>query len=170
MNSDPKYYSRKCYVRKTSMTKRGLVKKVRKCYVRKTSMTKRGLVKKVGVELEETLFQGFTPYLDTLLNVRMSLPCVRVQKVERRLVATEGAITLAMIDDAVHEVSLNDDISEERLNDLTESHYSTTFSTCAKIGAELDTVKTIYSTHAFVYLNKYYCSGALAMMVETTGN
>ena len=43
------------------------------------------------------MIQGFTPYLDILLNVHMSLYCVRVQKEEGGLVQGEEAV----IDDAV---------------------------------------------------------------------
>ena len=74
-------------------------------------MTKRGLIKKVGVET--TLFQGFTPYLDTLLNVRMSLYFVRLQKDENRLVATKGAITLA-------EIRMNPKLCDEKIVILSQ--------------------------------------------------
>ena len=66
------------------------------------------------------MFQGFTPYIDPLMNVRMALYCVRVQNVEGRLSAGEGAITLGMIDDALQAVTLSDDVSAERLADFAD--------------------------------------------------
>ena len=95
-----------------------------------------------------------------LLSFRMSLYCVHVEKEEGRLIQGEVAITLGMIDDAVQAVMLDDKITDQRLKDFTKSHYKTTFETWSKIDAELDTVKTLYSSSSFVYLIFYFIFGA----------
>ena len=89
------------------------------------------------------------------MNVRMSLYCIRVQKDDGRLNAGEDAITLGMIDDAVQAVTPSVHVSVERIADFAASHYKTTFDTWKKMGAKLDTVKTLYSRHSFVYLNRF---------------
>jgi len=121
-------------------------------------MNKRGDVRHFPAT--ETLFQGFTGTMDSLLNDRLSLYCVRVAKEKHLLREHEGARTAAMIDDAVQALVFDSDTTDDRLQTIVDQHYDTTFTVWANVGAELDKHKTMYSTHSFIYLNRFNCEGS----------
>jgi hypothetical protein len=78
------------------------------------------------------------------MNVRISLFCVRRAKRLGYLFKNEAATTAGLIDDAVQAVEIATGSSTEH----------------AQNAAELDTVKTIYSSSKFIYLNRFLCEGS----------
>lgn len=43
---------------------------------------------------------------------------------------------------------------------VADNHFITTAETWKSLEAELDTVKTIYSSSKFIYLNRFFCEGS----------
>lgn len=75
-------------------------------------MNKRGDVR--SFPANKTLFQGWTGCMDSLLNDRLSLYCVRIATEEEAVKETEGARTAALIDDAVQVVVFEDGADKDR--------------------------------------------------------
>lgn len=82
-----------------------------------TVLSKRGYHKKVAVP--RALFQGWTGTLDTLLNARLSLYCVREGRSNGTLTKEEAAIIAGLIDDAVQAVIMNEKRGEETLQNTS---------------------------------------------------
>lgn len=82
--------------------------------------------------------------MDSLMNVRLSLYCVRLEKRAGRLRAEEGADTAGMIDDAVQAISLHGGSSVDMAyaQRAATSHFETTDECWTNAGACLDRVKT----------------------------
>lgn len=108
--------------------------------------------------LPKGLFQGWTGTLDSLLNVRLSLYCVRVAKRQGFLLKNEGATTAGLIDDAVQAVELGKDI--EHAQQATDAHFRITCDTWSGLSAEISKEKTLVSSVKFIYLNKLFCEGS----------
>ena len=108
---------------------------------------------------DKTLFQGFTGCMDSLLNDRLSLYCVRVTKETGTLLEHEGARTAALIDDAVQAVVFDTGANPDGVQHAADEHYDRSFHVWAAMGAELDKTKTLFSDHAFIYLNRFHCEG-----------
>lgn len=119
-------------------------------------LNKRGYIN--SVSLPSGLFQGWTGTMDTLLNVHLSLYSVRESKRNKILSDREGAITAGLIDDAVQAIELCGNL-EERQN-AADGHFATTVAVWAGAGAEIDAVKTLYSSVKFVFLNRMFCEGS----------
>jgi hypothetical protein len=121
-------------------------------------LSKRGLV--AVKDLPKGLFQGWTATLDSLMNVRISLFCVRKAKRAGYLFKNEAATTAGLIDDAVQAVEMASGSSKEHAQKAANAHFETTKETWSGLAAELDTVKTIYSSSKFIYLNRFFCEGS----------
>lgn len=80
-------------------------------------LSKRGYHKKVAVP--RALFQGWTRTLDTLLNARLSLYCVREGRSNGTLTKEEAAIIAGLIDDAVQAVIMNEKRGKETLQNTS---------------------------------------------------
>ncbi|APG78075.1 RNA-dependent RNA polymerase [Wuhan insect virus 15] len=119
-------------------------------------LNKRGYVNAIPVE--KGLFQGWTGTLDTLLNVRLSLYCVREAKRMGYLKGEEGAITAGLIDDAVQAVELVGTPEEQQR--AADEHFKTTERVWSQMAAKIDTVKTLYSSIKFIFLNRFFCEGS----------
>ncbi|PNF41068.1 hypothetical protein B7P43_G06243 [Cryptotermes secundus] len=111
----------------------------------KAGMSKRGLV--VRHSLDKGLFEGWTATLDSLMNVRISLFCVRKAKRAVYLFKGEAATTAGLIDDAVQAVEITVGSTLEHAQNAADCHFDTTRRIWDELGAELDVVKTIYSIH-----------------------
>jgi hypothetical protein len=74
-------------------------------------LSKRGLV--ATQPLPMGLFQGWTATLDSLMNVRISLFCVRKAKRAGYLVKKEAATTAGLIEDAVQAVEISSGSTKE---------------------------------------------------------
>ncbi|CAH0385447.1 unnamed protein product [Bemisia tabaci] len=102
--------------------------------------------------------------MDTLLNVKTSLCCVRRAKREGHMLANEGAHTAGLIDDAVQGAEFHgwkDETQEQyimRVQKASDAHYKTTFDTWSAISAELDHIKTLNSS-IFINLNRFFREG-----------
>jgi hypothetical protein len=121
-------------------------------------LSKRGLVAKH--RLTKGLFQGWTATLDSLMNVRISLFCVRRAKRAGYLFKNEAATTAGLIDDAVQAVEMAEGSTIEHAQKAADEHFETTSEVWYKLAAELDVVKTIYSSSKFIYLNRFFCEGS----------
>jgi hypothetical protein len=121
-------------------------------------VSKRGLVAKH--KLEKGLFQGWTATLDSLMNVRISLFCVRKAKRAGYLFKNEAATTAGLIDDAVQAVELSKNATLEHAQQAADDHYETTKQVWRDLAAELDEINTIYSSTKFIYLNRFFCEGS----------
>jgi hypothetical protein len=121
-------------------------------------ISKRGLVAKH--KLNKGLFQGWTATLDSLMNVRISLFCVRKAKRAGYLFKNEAATTAGLIDDAVQAVEMSKDATIEHAQEAANDHFKTTKQVWKDLAAELDEVKTIYSSTKFIYLNRFFCEGS----------
>jgi hypothetical protein len=107
-------------------------------------------------ELTKGLFQGWTATLDSLMNVRISLFCVRKAKRAGYLFKNEAATTAGLIDEAVQAVEVTTESTMEHAQKAANEHFKTTKEVWSGLAAELDIVKTIYSSSKFVYLNRFF--------------
>lgn len=121
-------------------------------------LAKRGFL--ASVALKKRLFQGWTGTCDSIFNVHISLYCVRKAKRAGLLLKSEGASTAGLIDDAVQAVELDPESSAEHQQAAADSHFATTAKTWSALGAELDVVKTLYSSCKSIYLNRFFCEGS----------
>lgn len=121
-------------------------------------LSKRGIVGRTL--LPKGLFQGWTATLDSLMNVRISLFCVRKAKRAGYLFKSEAATTAGLIDDAVQAIEMAKNTPKEHAQDAANAHYETTCETWKLLAAELDVVKTIYSSSKFIYLNRFFCEAS----------
>lgn len=110
--------------------------------------------------LPKALFQGWTGTMDSILNVHLSLYCVRVAKREGYLRDDEGAITAGLIDDAVQSIELSSKKSLEEQQISAQKHFQTTCKIWGTCAAKIDSIKTLYSSCKFIYLNRFFCEGA----------
>lgn len=110
--------------------------------------------------LPRGLFQGWTATLDSLMNVRISSFCVRKAKRAGYLFKSEAATTAGLIDDAVQAIEIAKGTTLEHSQDAADAHYNTTCETWKLLAAELDMVKTIYSSSKFIYLIRFFCEGS----------
>jgi hypothetical protein len=94
------------------------------------------------------------------MNVRISLFCVRKAKRAGYLFKTDAATTAGLIDDGVQAVEITTGSTVERAQKAANEHFETTRDTWSKLAAELDVVKTIYSSSKFIYLNRLFCEGS----------
>lgn len=90
----------------------------------------------------------------------LQLYCVRKAKRAGLLLKTKAASTAGLIDDAVQAVELDPDATVEHQQRAADHHFATTAETWKSLGAELNVVKTIYSSSKFIYLNRYFCKGS----------
>lgn len=125
----------------------------------RASLNKRGFINEV--ELRGGLFQGWTGTIDTMLNLHLSLYSVRVAKRRGILKGEEGAITASLIDDAVQAIELVGDLPEQQA--AASGHFATTLEVWKKCAAVIDSVKTLYSSVKFIFLNRLFCEGSEVM-------
>nr|AXA52552.1 putative RdRp-complex [Linepithema humile qinvirus-like virus 1] len=121
-------------------------------------VAKSGLM--ASTSLTKGLFQGWTGTCDSMFNVHISLYCVSKAKSAGWLLSSEAANTAGLMDDAVQAVELDPSSSIEHQQRAADSHFATTAETWKSLGAELDVVKTIYSSSKFMYLNRFFCEGS----------
>jgi hypothetical protein len=114
-------------------------------------------------ELTKGLFQGWTANLDSLMNVRISLFCVRKAKRAGYLFKNEAATTAGLMDDAVQAVEITTGSTMEHAQKAVDEHFRNTKEIWSGLAAELDIVKTIYSSSKFIYLNRFFCEGSEVM-------
>ena len=119
-------------------------------------LNKRGFIK--SCPLPSGLFQGWTGTADTVLNVHMSLYCMRMAKLKGILVKDDVAITAGLIDDAVQAIELHGTIEQQQ--QAADVHFDTTCKIWSELAAEIDFVKTIYSSIKFIFLNRFFCEGS----------
>jgi hypothetical protein len=119
-------------------------------------LSKRGYLN--TIKLERGLFQGWTGCADSILNVHLSLFSTNESKRKGALLSSEAANTAGLIDDAVQAVELQGDL--DHMQAAADTHFLTTTETWNAAGAKIDTVKTIYSTIKFIYLNRFFCQGS----------
>jgi hypothetical protein len=82
---------------------------------------KRGLV--AWHKLPKGLFQGWTATLDSLINVRISLSCVRKPKRAGYLFKNKAATTAGLIDDAVQAVENTARFTKEHAQEAANEHF-----------------------------------------------
>lgn len=111
-------------------------------------------------KMDKGLFQGWTGCIDTLLNVRLSLFCVRRARRLGLLLRSEGANTAGLIDDAVQAVEFDKNAGVEHAQHAADSHFRITAETWVGVAAELDEVKTLTSSCKFIFLNRFFCQGS----------
>lgn len=96
------------------------------------------------------LFQGWAGKCDTLLS--------RYAKENGILAKEDGALTAGLIDDAVHTIELHGTIEQQQK--AADLHFKTTYEVWNKLAAEIDKVKTIFSSIKFIFLNRNFCEGS----------
>jgi len=121
-------------------------------------IAKRGFI--AHSNLPKGLFQGWTGTCNSIFNVHISLYCVRKAKRAGLLLSSEAASTAGLTDDAVQAVELDPESTLEHQQRTADSHFRITAETWKSLGAELDTVKTIFSSSKFIYLNRFFCEGS----------
>lgn len=122
------------------------------------TIAKRGYL--ATCKLPRGLFQGWTGTMDTLLNVRLSLYCLKVAKEQGFMGDGESSITAGLIDDAVQAIVMAKDRTPEEKQIMADRHFQTTCDTWQGAAAKIDEVKTMYSTIKFIFLNRLFCEGS----------
>jgi hypothetical protein len=97
-------------------------------------LSKRGLV--AQSRLDKGLFQGWTTTLDSLMNVRISLYCVRKAKRAGYLFKNEAATTAGLIDDAVQAVEMTPGSTLEHAQKAADEHFNITKEVWKNLAAE----------------------------------
>ncbi|APG78069.1 RNA-dependent RNA polymerase [Hubei qinvirus-like virus 1] len=111
-------------------------------------------------KLQTGLFQGWTGTCDTTLNIHASLFCVRAGKRAGYLDEEDVATTAGLIDDAMQGLEFKEGTTVERAQNAADRHFETTCRMWKGLAAEIDQVKTLYSSIKVIFLNRLYCEGA----------
>lgn len=98
--------------------------------------------------------------MDTLLNVRLSLHCVRMARKEGFLLKSEGAHTAGLIDDAVQAVVLDESKRTEHCQAAADHHYKISSKTWKEASTKIDLIKTVYACQKFIFLNRLFYKGS----------
>jgi hypothetical protein len=86
--------------------------------------------------------------------------CVRKAKRAGYLFKNEAATTAGLTDDAVQAVEITSGSTMGHAQKAANENFKTTEEVWSGLAAELDIVKTIYSSSRFIYLNTFFCEGS----------